>query len=380
MYKGKKVAVIVAAAGSSRRMGYDKLFAVIDEKPVLWHAVSVFIDMEVVDEIIIVAGENIEKVRQLFCNEAKITHIVHGGADRYTSVKKGVECTDAYLVAIHDGARPFVKNALVEKVLEAAYEKGAVTLAVPVKDTIKTAKNGIIETTLERSRLYAVQTPQAFFRELYLEAWHAIADKEGITDDSMLVERYGKPAYLVDGDYENIKITTSEDLGFLEKRRGISTMRIGHGYDVHKFAEDRKLILGGVDIPYAKGLDGHSDADVLLHAISDALLGALALGDIGKFFPDTDPVYEGANSLLLLKNVYEEVKVRGYKIGNIDATIVCQKPKLAGYINAMRKAIAGALQVSVEQISVKATTEEGLGFTGAEEGIAAHCVCIVTEK
>ena len=157
-------------------------------------------------------------------------------------------------------------------------------------------------------------------------------------------------------------------------------MRIGHGYDVHKLLENRKLILGGVDIPYEKGLLGHSDADVLLHAISDSLLGAAALGDIGKLFPDNDPQYEGADSLVLLQRVYEAVKEKGYEVGNIDATVLAQRPKLRPYIDTMRENIANALGVDVDRISVKATTEEGLGFTGKGEGIAAHCITLLNAK
>ena len=157
-------------------------------------------------------------------------------------------------------------------------------------------------------------------------------------------------------------------------------MRIGHGYDVHKLVENRKLILGGVDIPYEKGLLGHSDADVLLHAISDSLLGAAALGDIGKLFPDNDPQYEGADSLVLLQRVYEAVKEKGYEVGNIDATVLAQRPKLRPYIDTMRENIAKALDVDADRISVKATTEEGLGFTGKGEGIAAHCITLLNAK
>ena len=157
-------------------------------------------------------------------------------------------------------------------------------------------------------------------------------------------------------------------------------MRIGHGYDVHKLVENRKLILGGVEIPFEKGLLGHSDADVLLHAISDSLLGALALGDIGKLFPDNDPQYESADSLILLKRVYDVVKEKGYEIENLDATVLAQRPKLRPYIDTMRANIASALEVDVDRVSVKATTEEGLGFTGKGEGIAAHCLTLLNAK
>ena len=192
-----------------------------------------------------------------------------------------------------------------------------------------------------------------------------------VTDDCSLFELAGQPVRLVEGEYANIKITTKEDL------KGESSMRIGHGYDVHRLVEGRKLILGGVEIPYEKGLLGHSDADVLLHAISDALLGAAALGDIGKHFPDTDPRFEGADSLELLRQVGLLLQQAGYTVGNIDSTILCQAPKLAAHIPAMRRHIADALGISPDAVSVKATTEEKLGFTGAGQGIAAHAVALI---
>lgn len=181
----------------------------------------------------------------------------------------------------------------------------------------------------------------------------------------------GLPVTLTAGDYANLKITTKEDL---QKE---NTMRIGHGYDVHRLVEDRKLILGGVEVPYEKGLLGHSDADVLLHAVMDAVLGAAALGDIGQHFPDTDPAYKGADSLALTREVAKIIAARGYKVGNIDATILCQRPKLAPHIPAMRKNIADAFGLPLDAVSVKATTEEHLGFTGEGLGIAAHAVALI---
>ena len=192
-----------------------------------------------------------------------------------------------------------------------------------------------------------------------------------VTDDCSLFELAGFAVQLVEGDYANAKITTIEDL------KGEGKMRIGHGYDVHRLVEGRKLILGGVDIPYEKGLLGHSDADVLLHAVSDALLGAAALGDIGGHFPDTDPRYKGADSLELLRQVGLLLKQAGYTVGNIDATILCQAPKLAPHIPAMRQNIARVLDLPADAVSVKATTEEKLGFTGAGQGIAAHAVALI---
>ena len=227
--------------------------------------------------------------------------------------------------------------------------------------------------TPERSTLFAVQTPQCFRTALYRQALDAVdtATAALVTDDCSLFELAGLPVTLTEGDYANLKITTPEDL---QKEK---TMRIGHGYDVHRLVEGRKLILGGVEIPYEKGLLGHSDADVLLHAVMDAVLGAAALGDIGKHFPDTDPAYKGADSLALTREVAAILTRHGYKLGNIDATLLCQAPKLAPHIPAMRQNIADAFGVDISAVSVKATTEEHLGFTGEGLGIAAHAVALI---
>ena len=197
-----------------------------------------------------------------------------------------------------------------------------------------------------------------------------------VTDDCSLFELTGRPVQLTQGDYANLKITTREDLPRAEQKEG-NDMRIGHGYDVHRLVEDRKLILGGVEVPFEKGLLGHSDADVLTHAVMDALLGACALGDIGHLFPDSDPAYAGADSLRLLDEVVSRLRQRGYRVGNVDATVLAQAPKLAPYLEQMRRNLAWRLQVPVDAVSVKATTEEGLGFTGTGDGIAAHAVCLV---
>ena len=252
--------------------------------------------------------------------------------------------------------------------LEAAEKTGAAAPAVPVKDTIKLADDaGLVESTPPRQKLFAMQTPQCFDRAAYL----ALAGDEAVTDDCQLFEQAGRPVQLVAGEYENYKITTPDDL------KGETTMRIGHGYDVHKLVEGRDLILGGVKIPYEKGLLGHSDADVLTHAVMDALLGAAALGDIGKHFPDSDPAYKGADSLALARHVAALLAEQGYRPVNVDATILCQAPKLAPHIPAMAQNLAAALGMEPGAVSVKATTEEHLGFTGQGLGIAAHAVALL---
>ena len=369
------VTAILVAAGSSRRMGFDKLsHRLPGGLTVLQTSLRALEQHPRVNDIVLVAGANLKTCRELAAACSKPCTAVSGGATRAESVRAGLAAATGEIVAIHDAARPFVSESVITAAIEAAEKTGAAAPAVPVKDTIKIAdaENRVCSTP-DRSSLFAVQTPQCFKRELYHKALAAVTGEKAdlVTDDCSLFELAGLPVVLTAGDYANLKITTKEDM------KGENTMRIGHGYDVHRLVEGRRLILGGVDIPYEKGLLGHSDADVLLHAISDALLGAAALGDIGKHFPDTDPRYEGADSLRLLQEVGRLVNEAGYTVGNIDATILCQAPKLAPHIQTMRANIAGALDVDVNQVSVKATTEEHLGFTGQGEGIAAHAVALL---
>lgn len=386
----KNVTAVLAAAGSSTRMGFDKLSYPLGAHTVLEESLLAFDRCPQVNEIVLVVGKHAglqaEKAAAV-CTTPVV--LVPGGATRAESVKAGVLAAHGDIVAIHDAARPFVSQTVIQTVLAAAERTGAAAPAVPVKDTIKQAVPGdgktvpadcLVQDTPDRSTLYAVQTPQCFDRAKYLQALEQLPEEKArlVTDDCSLFELAGMPVQLVEGDYTNIKITTREDL--LPYRKEDTAMRIGHGYDVHKLVEGRPLILGGVQIPYEKGLLGHSDADVLAHAISDALLGAAALGDIGQHFPDTDPAYAGADSLKLARAVVELVAEKGYHVENVDATILCQAPKLAPHILAMRQNLARALQMDVEDVSVKATTEEHLGFTGAGQGIAVHAVALLTRR
>ncbi len=369
------VTAIIVAAGASRRMGFDKLsYRLPDGRTVLETSCALFSAHPAVDELVLVAGGNRPQCEAIAAACPKPCTVVQGGATRADSVRNGLAAAKGQLVAIHDAARPFASEEVITKALQAAAETGAAAPAVPVKDTIKVAdKAGRVVATPDRATLYAVQTPQCFDRALYSQALEAVSGEKAslVTDDCSLFELAGLPVTLTAGDYANLKITTKEDL---QKEK---TMRIGHGYDVHRLVEDRKLILGGVEVPYEKGLLGHSDADVLLHAVMDAVLGAAALGDIGQHFPDTDPAYKGADSLALTREVAKIIAAHGYKVGNIDATILCQRPKLAPHIPAMRKNIADAFGLPLDAVSVKATTEEHLGFTGEGLGIAAHAVALI---
>lgn len=370
-----QVTAIIVAAGASRRMGFDKLsYRLPDGQTVLEKSCAALAAHPAVTQLVLVAGANRETCERIAQRCPKPCVVVAGGETRADSVRHGLEVASGELVAIHDAARPFVSQAVITAALQAAAQTGAAAPAVPVKDTIKVADaDGRVQNTPDRATLYAVQTPQCFSRKLYLEALERVTGEKAhlVTDDCSLFELADFPVTLTQGDYENYKITTKEDL---QKEK---TMRIGHGYDVHRLVEGRKLILGGVDIPYEKGLLGHSDADVLLHAIMDAVLGAAALGDIGKHFPDTDPAYKGADSLALTRAVAKLIAEHGYSVGNIDATILCQAPKLAPHIATMRQNIADAFGVPLDAVSVKATTEEHLGFTGEGLGIAAHAVALL---
>ena len=380
MLKGHTVAAVIVAAGASTRMGFDKLLFPLENGTVFGTSLSVFDAHDAIDEIVVVAGANRADITPLTAHCKKPCRVVQGGAQRADSVANGLAATQAEYVAIHDAARPFVSPRVITAALMAALETGAAAPAVPVKDTIKAANaDGTVRETPPRETLYAVQTPQCFCARTYREILAAraqSADAPPVTDDCSLFEQAGRPVTLTQGDYANYKITTREDLPARKETKTMA-LRIGHGYDVHKLVEGRALILGGVKIPHETGLLGHSDADVLAHAVMDALLGAAALGDIGKLFPDTDAAYKGADSLALMREVSRVLTEKGFRVQNVDATLLCQAPKLAPHIPAMRENIAAALGVSAEDVSVKATTEEGLGFTGAKEGIAAHSVCLL---
>lgn len=380
--------MMVAAAGGSTRMGQPKQHILLNQQPVLIHTLLALEQVENIDEILLIArGEDIPCFTALAA-QAGITKLhtaVEGGATRQESVARGLAALPPHttIVGIHDGARPLVSPTQVAAVIDTAARTGAAALAVPVKDTLKrTDDKGLVLDTPDRTGLWRVQTPQVFHRATFESAMErARAEGWDFTDDCQLMERAGCPVQLVNGLDTNLKLTTPEDIRLAQAIMNVdkedNAMRLGHGYDVHRLVEDRPLILGGVTVPYEKGLLGHSDADVLTHAVMDALLGAAALGDIGKLFPDNDPAYAGADSVALLRRVVEHIGAQGYRIGNLDATILCQRPKLAPHIPQMRSVLADACGVDITQVSVKATTEEGLGFTGNGDGIAAHCVCLL---
>ena len=379
---------VVLAAGSSSRMGFDKLGFDLGGETVLGRSLRAFDACPRIGEIVLVTGRDTALAGREAARCRKPVRLVQGGDTRAESARRGVEAAGGELVAIHDAARPFVSQAVIEAALQGAAQWGAAAPAVPLKDTVKRGTPGdgrtvpascLVDVTPDRSSLYAVQTPQCFDRDTYLRVSGQLDPERArmVTDDASLFELAGLPVRLTAGDYANYKITTREDLPGGGIQQGENAMRIGHGYDVHRLVEGRPLILGGVNVPFEKGLLGHSDADVLAHAVMDAVLGAAALGDIGQHFPDSDPAYAGADSLALACHVAELLRAAGWRVGNIDATILCQRPKLAPHIPAMRQNLAAAFGLPADAVSVKATTEEHLGFTGEGLGIAAHAVALI---
>ena len=374
------VYAVILCGGSGTRMGAsgNKTLLKTGGVPAIVRDFRAF--AAVTDGIVLVAraGEEDVFAQTLADYGLKPYAIVHGGEDRQASALCGLKAlpADADIALIHDGARPFVTEAIIRRVIDSVKQCGSGVAAIPCRDTIKRAdKDGSVLETLDRSTLWQMQTPQGFFvKDLLAAHASANAEKRRYTDDAALMEAAGHAVRLVLGSPDNIKLTSPEDLRMVN---GMLTPRIGTGFDAHRLVEGRDLWLGGVQIPYEKGLLGHSDADAPLHALTDALLGAAAMGDIGKLFPDSDPKYKGISSILLLEEVRKRLNGAGFTVGNVDVTIVCQAPKLAPYIPQMREKIAKALEISAEQVSVKATTTERMGYEGRGEGVSAQAVAMV---
>ncbi len=372
---------VVLAAGSGARMGQErnKMFMRIGSMSVLERSLTAFEQSGCFSHIILVyrnydKQETEETARRML----RLPYtLIEGGNERQFSVHNALKSIqNADIVAVHDGARCFIRPEVICACVKKARETGAAAAGVKTRDTIKVVDGDIIKETLDRNRLVNIQTPQVFRFDLLKKA-HESAAADGFlgTDECGLVERIGHPVNVVDSEYDNIKITTQEDI-LLGRMIAGETIRTGTGYDAHRLVKGRPLILGGITIPHTHGLLGHSDADVLLHAIMDALLGAAALGDIGRHFPSTDE-FKDANSLKLLALTRNILAEKGFAIVNIDATLTMQTPKIAPYVDEMRSRISQTLGIDIESVSVKATTTEGMGFEGTGEGASAMAVATI---
>jgi 2-C-methyl-D-erythritol 4-phosphate cytidylyltransferase/2-C-methyl-D-erythritol 2,4-cyclodiphosphate synthase len=313
--------------------------------------------------------------------------VVDGGPRRQDSVANALAAVSdtADIIVIHDAARPFASAALFERTIKAASEYGAAIAALPATDTVKQAEattgggTAVVRATLPRDTVFLAQTPQAFRRDILVQAIARHGEGQA-TDEAMLVERAGFPVHIVDGEVTNIKVTTPQDLRDARSRaRGQmgAVMRIGTGYDLHRFVAGRQLIVGGVRIPFELGLQGHSDADIVCHAVTDAVLGGAALGDIGRLFPDSDMQWKGADSVKLLRVAMERVRDAGYEVANVDVTVITERPKLLPYLDEMRANLASALGIEVSAVSIKGKTNETVGGIGRGEAMACHAVALL---
>lgn len=411
------VAAVLAAAGSSSRMGQDKLFMSFGGKSVVRRAAEAIAPFAQ-EKIAVCAPESLQRMaREL---EGTGFRVVPGGSSRALSVAAALkELEGGGIVLVHDGARPFVTPSVIEGCIETARRHGSAVAAVPCKDTVRRCSFGRAEASFKRSEMYQMQTPQCFCLDR-LKCAYLRMDESALaacTDDAAVYEAAGEEIYLSPGDYANIKITTPEDAVFARALcqgscsaepacqagadggqareykaycgaadagdantyNGENKMRIGNGFDVHALVKGRRLVLCGVEIPHETGLEGHSDADVALHALMDAMLGAAGLSDIGQCFPDNDPQYKNADSMKLLERVADMLKMRALRVSSADITVIAQAPKLSPYISDMRANIAKALQLPQDRANVKATTTEKLGFTGRKEGIAAMAAVLLSE-
>jgi 2-C-methyl-D-erythritol 4-phosphate cytidylyltransferase/2-C-methyl-D-erythritol 2,4-cyclodiphosphate synthase len=380
------VAAVVVAGGRGLRAGGDvpKQYRTLGNVPVLHQSLAIFAGHAEIRWVQPVIHRN---DGALYAEAAKGLHILppaFGGATRQASVRAGLEALAARapaIVLVHDAARPFASSALVSRAIAAA-ARGAAIPGVAVTDTIKEVDDtASVVRTLERARLRGIQTPQAFGFDALLAAHRkaAAAGREDFTDDAALAEWAGMTVGVFEGEAGNIKLTTAEDFSRAQAREmaALGDVRTGNGYDVHAFADGDHVWLGGVKIAHERGVTGHSDADVGLHALVDAILGALADGDIGFHFPPSDPQWKGASSDRFLKFAVERVAKRGGRVVHLDLTVVCEAPKIGPHRDAMRARIAEIAGISIDRVGVKATTSEKLGFTGRREGIAAMATATV---
>ena len=382
--------VILLAGGKGTRMNaaVNKVLLDLCGKPVILRSAEAFSSLA--DDMIIVCREDDRPEIETLFNRSPLpcpVYFTSGGKTRQESVLNGIRMLSAMdndVILIHDAARCLVNHALISRVIESVLDFGTGIPGIPATSTFKICNDEhYVMHTPERSSLYEIQTPQGFAAGIFIPAALKAA-KDGIdcTDDAGILEYYHMPVHIVPGSSQNIKLTEPEDLSRASAilKGDAANMRIGMGYDVHRLTDGRKLILCGVEVPYSQGLLGHSDADVALHALMDAMLGACALGDIGKHFPDTSDLYKDISSVFLLKETNRIIGEAGYKVSNTDITIVAQKPKLLPFIPQMAEVVANTLCIPLNAVNIKATTTEKLGFEGRMEGISAYAVCAVTGR
>lgn len=370
--------LLMAGKGTRTSLNYNKINYLINDKPMYKYSLDKFLTIKECNKIIMVVNENEYSYYEHF-NNSRIQVIV-GGEERWQSVLLGAKVATTDILLIHDAARPNIDIDDILQVYNASINNDAVCLGVKVKDCIRYQDQ---ETnTLERSNLWQIQTPQGVNRKMLIEGLENKKYSHYYDDCEVLEKNFKTKVYIVEGKYNNIKVTTDDDIDYIKYllNKNISNYRIGHSKDTHRLVENRKLILGGVEIPFYLGLLGHSDADAVYHAVVESILGALGKGDIGKMFPDTDPQYKDISSSYFMEKIYDLMTNEGYEINNLDVTIYIEKPILKDYKQLMVDNIAKLLNTNINKINVKATRGEGLGFIGNLEGISAEAICLLQRK
>lgn len=376
------VAAVIVAAGRGQRVGGEipKQYRQVAGTPVIRATLSAFVGHPQIDLVQPVIHLADEKLFHGASNAlGKLLRPVSGGATRQISVRAGLEALrdrGVDFVLVHDAARPFLSGDLIRRAIDAGAHYGAAVPGIAPADTVKKIdEDGSVTETLDRNRLRTVQTPQAFDFALIVEAHRRAlaAGRDDFTDDAALAEWSGHRVHVFEGEAANVKLTTNDDFARAELVYGaaLADVRTGTGFDVHAFVDGDHVMLGGVRIPHTRAVTGHSDADVVLHALVDAILGALSEGDIGQHFPPSDPQWRGASSDRFLAFACERVRARGGMIGNLDVTVVCESPRVSPHRDAMRACIAAIAGIAPDRVGVKATTSEKMGFTGRSEGIVA---------
>jgi 2-C-methyl-D-erythritol 4-phosphate cytidylyltransferase/2-C-methyl-D-erythritol 2,4-cyclodiphosphate synthase len=392
--------VLIPCAGTGARIGGEvpKQFQKLHQQAIVLYSLNVFLNMPEIKTVWVGLSESIfhnQELMQVFPKHPKLRLCVTGGKTRALTVLNTLDHllsqnSDVVLaddwILVHDAARPGIQSKSVKELIDTVSKSNHAggILALPLADTLKKAStdNGLTQSnsTVDRTGLWLAQTPQMFkINDLRESIYKSLEKSLDVTDEASAMENSGHSVLLVEGDFQNFKVTYPKDLKNMERLLSKSLLKIGQGYDVHQLVEGRPLILGGITVPYEKGLLGHSDADALLHAIIDALLGAAGLGDIGQHFPDTDPAYHGADSGVLLQHAYTKVVHSGYELVNLDATIICQKPKLMPYLDAMKERIANLMDVNSQQINLKAKTNEGLGYLGEQLAIETQTTVLIAK-
>lgn len=370
--------LLMAGCGSRTSLKYNKIEYVINNKPMYQHSLDKFLAIEQCKNIILVVNKNdYDNYKQVANNRIKV---VEGGLTRSDSVLKGAKKATTDIILIHDAARPNIDENDILKVYNESNNYDAVCLGVKVKDCIRCSKDN--SETLNRNYLWQIQTPQAVNRNKLIQGLESKKYDSYYDDCEVLEKNFNTNVCIVEGKYSNLKVTTDDDLEYIEylMNKGINKYRIGHSKDTHRLVEGRKLILGGVEIPFDLGLLGHSDADVVYHCIVESIIGALGKGDIGTLFPDNDPKYKNISSSYFMNEIYQLMDNEGYKINNLDIIIYIEKPMLKEYKQIMTENIAKLLRTDITNINVKATRGEGLGYIGNLEGISAEAICLLVKK